>query len=109
MAITLPARSRVGSLEQYLSLLYANILEPDLFIAGILLAVQMENKRTFSPGELSSNVNKKRNMRSSPDLDGTILEDSEDHTFSIEKTIQAALEKLLKISLEKIIPVIIQN
>ena len=48
-------------------------------------------------------------MQSSPDLDDTILEDSEDHTSSIEKNIQAALEKLLPISLEKIIPGIIQN
>ena len=69
----------------------------------------MENKRTLSPGEPALNVNKKRNMQSSPDLDDTILEDNEDQTSSIEKTIQAALEKLLPISLEKIIPVIIQN
>ena len=48
-------------------------------------------------------------MQSSPDLDDTILEDNEDRTSSIEKTIQAALEKLLPISLEKIIPAIIQN
>ena len=69
----------------------------------------MENKRTFSPGEPSLNVNKKHNMQLSPDLDDTILEENEDHTSSIEKTIQAALEKLLQISMEKIIPGIIQN
>ena len=48
-------------------------------------------------------------MQSSPDLDDTILKDSDDCTSSIEKTIQAALERLLPILLEKIIPDIIQN